>query len=153
MRITGYNAAYTFIDGDGDTAICRIAFSASKYVYEAAESLALLMVPLLQAMSDSPIISLTISKVYGLTPNMVPAYTSDITRLGVIVISLENGDYTWIGVPSVKMDKVIKDVSGKYTYVLSGADYDVLNLNSLMGIICDELGELSQSIVIAGVAQ
>lgn len=151
MQTSVFMIDVAFQDREGNKAQMRFS-SLRGLDFTAVQTRAERIVSALQGVSDATILSYTIFQQFYLPPVTAAGPSSDISRKGVFIISLENGYYGVFVVPSLKRDTMITDANGNYTWVIDWTRPEWAALSTaLMGLL-SQTGLPITGLVIGGEA-
>lgn len=147
-----WRVLYTFVDRDLNEAQVRLHF-AHALAYAAVEALALTAASALRPISDAKLKSMSIVSTQEWDySDSIPAQ-SNVGRLGFFAVSLENGNYSYVLVPSILQRLEVLDDTGRRTYLLEEEDSDLVEFLTLLPGLQDEYGKYIEQVVLSGVIE
>lgn len=145
--------SYGFIDRGANEARCRISLPFDSYSFTAAENYASVIAGAMKFISDAVLFEYTISVAYSNNAAIQPAETSDVTRLGVLCVSLGNGNATLLLIPSIRSDLLAQYPNSGAGILIDLELPDVVQLRALLPRLTDEYSNSMVDIIIGGIAE
>lgn len=144
--------SYGFADREGRRARTRVGFPVASYTYEQAAAAAALLAGAVQGVSDGVLTDYTITRTYFTPSTGGTPLSSDVTRLGVFVVSLANDNYTLFLLPSLVRDVLLPWSDSGDPFLVVLGDARVLGLRQQLRLATDEYSTPITDIVIGGIA-
>lgn len=108
MQTSSWRISYGFVDRAGNTARTSVAFPISDYSATDIQDKAAQIANRLEAISDARITDYVIGRSYEPANQFSPEPQSDVTRTGVLVVSLASEDYALLLLPSIRLDSLVQ---------------------------------------------